>query len=325
MNDLQEQKQTEIGLADIFKILLKRIRLLLIVLLVGATVGGLFGYFMYKDEIYYGSKVKYEISIRATTQFYENGVPVGDPKPDTAPNYVYKEEHISMLLDHLSSDDFCLEILKDLDEETVKGVTDDGTTEGEIVLDDPSIDETAKEKFLSRMTFIQAAITYEYDYDTNPNAFAMTVSVKGDEDTAAKLLKSATRLVREEVSGTTDEDGNIIRPGRIIVPASTKVTDSNKWAVTSYTADCDPMTINRSHELNPGYARNKTILFAVIFGLGALLVACVIVVLADNADERLRNYDAFAKSLGLPVLGVIPSIDVLTEYEQKQRSKGGKQ
>ena len=69
MDDIQEQKQNEIGIADIFRILLKKIRLLLIVLIVGAIVGGLFGFFRYKDEKFYGSEVKYEISIRATTTF----------------------------------------------------------------------------------------------------------------------------------------------------------------------------------------------------------------------------------------------------------------
>ena len=45
MDDIQEQKQNEIGIADIFRILLKKIRLLLIVLIVGAIVGGLLGFF----------------------------------------------------------------------------------------------------------------------------------------------------------------------------------------------------------------------------------------------------------------------------------------
>ena len=67
------------------------------------------------------------------------------------------------------------------------------------------------------------------------------------------------------------------------------------------------------------------ILFAALFGLGALIVACVIAVIADNSDERLRDYESFSKSLGVPVLGVIPSIDKLSDYGYKQKHKGGKE
>ena len=322
MDDIQEQKQNEIGIADIFRILLKKIRLLLIVLIVGAIVGGLFGFFRYKDEKFYGSEVKYEISIRATTTFYENGVQTGEPKPDAAPNYVYKEEHLSMLVDHLNSDNFLLEILKELAPESV---VQNVTVNGEVDLDDDSVTEEAKAKFLSYMKFVSSSISYSYDHSVNPNAFSMLVSVKNDEEAAAKLLKAAKKLVQEEVSGTKDEEGNILRPGRIIVPASTKTVEGNRWTVTSYTAECDPMTINRSHELNAGYAKKKTILFATLFGLGALIVACVIAVIADNSDERLRDYESFSKSLGVPVLGVIPSIDRLSDYEYKQKHKEGKE
>lgn len=322
MEEFEEQKKSEIGLSDIFRVLWKHVRLLVVVLLVGAVCGGLFGFLNYKDDEYYGSVVRYEISIRASTTFYENGVQVGDPKPDTAPNYVYKEEHLTMLLDHLNSDKFRLEMLKDLKPEAVKNVTTDGTLDGDILLDDESLDPQAKEDFLSLMAFLESAITYQYDYSVNPNAFSMTVSVKKNQKTAATLLKTAERLVREEVSGTTDEEGNVVRPGSIIVPASVKISDSNKWAITSYTAECAPTTINYAHELNPGYARQKTVLFAVIFGLVALLIASIAVIVVDNADERLRNHEQLAKSLGVPVLGVIPSFDALSLEEKQQHRRG---
>ena len=227
-----------------------------------------------------------------------------------------------MLVDHLNSDNFLLEILKEFAPESV---VQNVTVNGEVDLDDDSVTEEAKAKFLSYMKFVSSSISYSYDHTVNPNAFSMLVSVRNDEEAAAKLLKAAKKLVQEEVSGTKDEEGNILRPGRIIVPASTKTVEGNRWAVTSYTAECDPMTINRSHELNAGYAKKKTILFAALFGLGALIVACVIAVIADNSDERLRDYESFSKSLGVPVLGVIPSIDKLSDYGYKQKHKGGKE
>lgn len=319
MSEIQEQQQKEIGITDIFKILLQKIRLLVVVLVIGALLGGLFGFFKYKNDKYYGAEVKYEISIRASTTFYENGVKTGDPVADISPNYIYKEEHISMLLDHLNSDTFHVELLKDFVPDVVNAVLVDG----EVNLDGETVTEDAKEEFLSYMKLVATSITYSSDYDTNPNAFSMTVSVKNDEALAKTLLATAKKLVPQEVSGTRDADGNIVRKGSIIVPASTTSYDGSKSAVTSYAAECNSMSYTRSHRLNAGYATKKAILFAAIFGLGALIVACVIVILVENADEKLRDYEAVSKSLGIPVLGVIPAIDKVTEYRYGKKYHHG--
>ena len=45
------------------------------------------------------------------------------------------------------------------------------------------------------------------------------------------------------------------------------------------------------------------------------------VVVADNADERLRDYDKFSKAIGIPVLGVVPSIEHLSAPDNKQKKK----
>ena len=153
----------------------------------------------------------------------------------------------------------------------------------------------------------------------------MLVSVKGSEDNASILLSAAKELVPQEVSGTVDESGNVVKKGRIIVPDSSgTLNNDGSGIITRYTAECDAMTLNHSHRLNPGNTQKKTILFAAIFALGALLVTCVTVVIMDHSDERLRDYDAFAKSLGVPVLGVIPSIDELNEQLARQKNKEGK-
>ena len=50
MDEYQDQRQNEIGLSDVFRILLKRLKLLIVILLTGIIIGGLFGYFTYKDK-----------------------------------------------------------------------------------------------------------------------------------------------------------------------------------------------------------------------------------------------------------------------------------
>lgn len=323
MDEFQENQQNEIGISDIFRILLKKIRILIIVCIIGGLIGGLFGFFTYKDEKYYGAEVKYEISIMATAYTYRENAVVGQ-KPANAPSYVYKAEHISMLVDHLSSEQFLAEILKEIKPAVVANVTDEET--GKINLDSNKIPEEAKTEFSSYLEYLKSSISFSFDHDVNPNAFSMLVSVKGSEENASTLLAKAKELVPQEVSGTVDEaTGKVLKKGRIIVPDSSGSLNSDgSGIITRYTAECDTMTLSRSHRLNPGNTQKKTILFAAIFALGALLVACVTVVILDHSDERLRDYDAFAKSLGVPVLGVIPSIDDLNEQLTRQKNKEGK-
>ncbi|MGN1062574.1 MAG: hypothetical protein ACI4RO_05525 [Candidatus Scatosoma sp.] len=323
MDESFENSQNEIGLSDIFRILLKKIRLLIIVFIIGGVVGGLFGFIRYKDEKYYGAEVKYEISIMATSYTYKNSI-VESTKPANAPSYVYKQEHISMLLDYLGSEQFLAEILKELNPVAVENVTvtDETTGKSKIDLDSDEVSEEAKNTFNSYLQWLKSSISFSSDYDVNPNAFSMLVSVKGNPDNASKLLSVARTLVPQEVSGTVDENGNVLKKGRIIVPDSSGSLNSDgSGIITRYTAECDPMTLSRSHWLNSGNTQKKTVLFAGIFALGALLVACVAVVVADRSDERLRDYDSFSKSLGIPVLGVIPSIDEFTEQANKQGGK----
>ncbi|MDD6994695.1 MAG: hypothetical protein SPH68_00065 [Candidatus Borkfalkiaceae bacterium] len=323
MDESYENKQNEIGISDIFRVLLKKIRLLIIVFIIGGVVGGLFGFIRYKDEKYYGAEVKYEISIMATTYTYQANAVV-DKKPANAPSYVYKQEHISMLLDHLGSEQFLAEILKEIYPSAVENVTVLKDGKQVIDLDSATVSEEAKNTFVTYLSWLKSAITFSFDHDVNPNAFSMLVSVKGDAEKASELLAAARTLVPEEVSGTVDEEGNVVKKGRIIVPDSSgTLNNDGSGIITRYTAECDPMTLIRSHRLNAGNTQKKTVLFAAIFALGALLVACVTVVVADRSDERLRDYDAFAKSVGIPVLGVIPSIDELADQmNTKQNSKG---
>lgn len=327
MDEYQEQRQNEIGIADVFRILLKRIKLLIAVLLAGAVIGGLFGYFTYKDDKYYGAEVKYEISIIATRNVFaaDGTVKKEDGK---APNYVYKDQHISMLIDHLNSDTFATEVLKNMEESAgaVKAVTNaDGDIDISSMLasGDKAQAEYAK-NYLQWLTKVKNCISFYFDYDTNPNSFYMKVSVRGDASFAAKLLATAEKIVPLEVSGVEADEANGIeaKRGWIIVPDSTDSrNDSGVGTVTSYTAQCNPMTVSYSHLLNPGNARKKAILFGTIFGLGALIIACVAVVVADNADERLRDYDKFSKAIGIPVLGVVPSIELLSAPDNKQKKK----
>ena len=61
---------------------------------------------------------------------------------------------------------------------------------------------------------------------------------------------------------------------------------------------------------NAGYARNTAIKYAILLAAISVIVACVIIVIIDRSDKRLRAVEQITEKFNLPVLGVIPNIHI---------------
>jgi hypothetical protein len=68
-------------------------------------------------------------------------------------------------------------------------------------------------------------------------------------------------------------------------------------------------TVSDISLMNEGYILKQSIKFALLLAAIAVVVACVVVIFLDRLDKRVRDYDAVARQLNIPLLGVIPSID----------------
>ena len=86
--------------------------------------------------------------------------------------------------------------------------------------------------------------------------------------------------------------------------------------------NCKPTTtVNQIVLTNPGYARSQTIKYALLLAVAAGVVACVVVILLDRSDKRLRDYDVITKKFNIPVLGVVPTIDDLAPETSKKKTE----
>lgn len=75
--------------------------------------------------------------------------------------------------------------------------------------------------------------------------------------------------------------------------------------------NCQAMS--RTHAISPhnqDVAKNTAIKFAILLTAIAVVVACVIIVIVDRSDKRLRSVEQITEKFNLPVLGVIPNIHV---------------
>ena len=89
---------------------------------------------------------------------------------------------------------------------------------------------------------------------------------------------------------------------------------------------CTRITRNDDiHRTNPNYRAKQTIKYAILAAMVAGVVAAGFIIVLDSQDKRLRDYEVITKSLNIPVLGIIPTIEELNRVsEQKEQHKGVK-
>ncbi len=92
--------------------------------------------------------------------------------------------------------------------------------------------------------------------------------------------------------------------------------------------NCQRITrLDEVQRTNEGYMASTAIKYALILGAAALVVACVAVIVIDRSNKRIRDYELTFEKFGVPVLGVIPTIDereYTAKTEQEQTTEVGK-
>lgn len=75
------------------------------------------------------------------------------------------------------------------------------------------------------------------------------------------------------------------------------------------------------HSTNPNYTRNQAIKNGILFAGLFFIVACVVIIIVDKSDKRLRDHEVITRMFNVPVLGVVPTIDELAA-ESNAKKKG---
>jgi capsular polysaccharide biosynthesis protein len=86
---------------------------------------------------------------------------------------------------------------------------------------------------------------------------------------------------------------------------------------------CTPITlINTIEQTNPDYIRNEMIKWALLVAFAAGVITAVILIIVDQSDKRLRNYEIIPKTFNVPVLGVVPSIEEMNIALEAKKKNG---
>lgn len=163
-------------------------------------------------------------------------------------------------------------------------------------------------KYKATLSQYKNAFTFSYlqnDEDVNDaNNLArsfiyVTISVLQDKDFAELLLQKVKTIVPDYVEEN--------------MPIPTGYEGTNCQRLTRL----DDISLT-----NPRYTTKQAIKYALLAGIAALFITCLIVVIVDKSDKVLRDTDAIAKKFNVPILGIIPAIEELkTEQLNKKKAK----
>lgn len=370
--------QEEISLGDIFRILLRKIKVLVLALVIGAVVGAGFGVVRTYNVKYYGT----------TMQFYVT------PKKDSASvtsdsQYGVYGAYSSYVMDAitklLGSESFAEELM--LDEDGIplasvlptgenREVIDAAITEAQAPI--AKAKEATEAADAARLATAEAQVAYnsaKSDYDkligsnmtteielAGAALTAATTTLENAEDAqAAAELKEEDawedanekletvwtewrkstvyrNYVQTIVSSVSysyydeSEADNTTNLAKSFIYVSIDVLNNEgfanflferinvvlpeyveaKMTVPSGYVGTNCQRITRLDEVartNEGNMASTALKYGLILGAAALIVACVVVIVVDRSNKKLRDYEMTMEKFKVPVLGVIPTIE----------------
>ena len=269
----------EFGLKDIFRAIWSKILILLLVLVLGGTAGGLYGYLDNKDVYTYG----------ASPEFYVNPdkLPKEGESSDKESQYgvygAYGQHVMENMVKLLSSESFSEQLMVAMPA-TIKPSVSKNNADG-------SLNKT----YAAFLRKINGSVKFSYtgtnnsgDSDLSKSFIYVSISVTGKAN--KPFAEALLAAIETEVPAYIEK--------YMVVPSGYDFTNCVKTSV-----------LDEIHQTNVGQAKDTAIKLALLLGAVAFLVACVVVVLVSRTDNRLRNYESVAQRFGVPVLGVLPSID----------------
>lgn len=284
MNE-QIQKE-EFSLLDLLKVLWSKVKILILVLICGGIVGGVFGVATSYNEKYYGTSLEFYVNPERPEN-NENGNNGGQVTSQSTYGVygAYGRHVMDNIVKLLSSELFAETLMEGMDGapenkyKVVNGVT---VINGEYKSFLKKVLSAVHFKYVEEESDLEDAVNLARSF------IYVDISVLGDANQA--FAEELLLRIREVVPSYVSE--NMIVPDGYVGTNCIEIT-----------------TISEIERTNPGHRSQSAIKYAFLAGAAALVIACVVVIIIDRSDKRVRDYDQVARQLNVPLLGVIPTID----------------
>lgn len=282
------QKEDGISLLDILHLLLSKIKLLILVVLVGGLLGGAFAVWRNVDVKIYGTEV----------QFYVNPEKPKDTTGSESSQYgvygAYGKHVMDNMIKLLSSESFAEQLILDKKPADITLEEWQKTTEY----------KTELSKYARHVSYSYLeSNTSKEDADSLARSFIyVKISVLNDEELAKEIYQQVITVVPDYVEANMP------------VPSDYQGTNCQRISRT-----------DEVHLKNPNQTVNQAIKYAALVAIAALVVACVVVIIVDQSDKTVRDEETIVRLFDVPVLGLIPTVDSLVEQTNLKKAEKRRQ
>lgn len=286
--------KNEITLSELFRILWRRVLILILAFVIGLIAGGVFGALKTWNVHYYGTQVK----------FYINPNKSENADVETGSQYgiygAYNKPVMESMVELLNSESFSETLLLDDNGMPSKDVSAIAALPTEIVELMEAGDAKAVLDAWRKTKHYQKTVAFV------SNATTYSCMEESLASTANNLAKSFIIVDISVLNGKKQAEFLLDRvKSRVPAYVVKNMARPDGFDTTS----CERITrLDDVDLLNRGDLQSTTIKYALLLGAATLLAACAAVIVVDYSDKRLRNFERTMEQLGVPVLGVIPTI-----------------
>ena len=162
--------------------------------------------------------------------------------------------------------------------------------------------------------------TTEYRKDLAKYSGQISYSYLGESDNADDANNLARSFIYVKISVLNDEYFAMKLHQKVIKVVPSYVEEH--MAIPDGYEGTNCQRITRSDEIhltNLHYTTNQAIKFGFLFAVVAAVVACVVIIINDRSDKRLRDQETITRLFNVPVLGIVPTIDDLAEQSSLKK------
>ena len=282
--------ENEISLSEIFALLWKKVRLILILCLTGLFVGGVFGYAKSYDVVYYGTELTFFVSPKKTTDNDKQEVIYG----------TYGNTIMDSMVKLLSTEKSIGAYLSGIEGVPEKPVYTEGM--------DLAVYENAVKEYNKYVYSVKQSLEFTYKKEEkssqttdteSKNFIYVTIKVRESEKLSKEFTRQLLIKIQKEIPAVVEEA--MLNP------------DESQYSQTSCTlvTPLYPMV----EVMNPNYTLTETLKFAVLLAFAMFVITCAAIIINDRMDKRIRETERLEAKFNVPLLGTIPTIDMSNEAE----------
>ena len=352
-----KNKNGELSLVDIFRLLLRKMKWLILITLIGAFVGAGLGFIKTHDKKYYGTTVKFFVNPSGKTSEgeTENQYSIygtyGQSVMDTMITLLSSEPFAETMLETKDQNGVHLYLPKQSNDETLNTLIAQANTarndlntkiQTQKSLYTALSIATDSEREAAQIAYDEACAVVEATIPTARQATEKVYDYWRGKPSYVDMLNKIDDCLTFSYITQADSDGTTMKDELVLPFIYVKISvlndeqfakdlytwtslsvpsfvEDKMWEPSGYTStSCSQITIYGGvTQTNAGQTKSTTIKYGILFAAVAFVVSCIALIIIDVSDSRIRELDQVSEDLKIPLLGVIPSILIPEKTTQK--------